>query len=57
MQRRRVTKSVFAAGTAKRTAEMLRRKSPLEDQVDQDRPRKTGINLPSFTSLNAFFHD
>lgn len=45
-------KSVFAAGTAKRTAEMLRRKSPQvsqdeKDQLDQptDRSRKTGSNL------------
>lgn len=27
---------------------MLRRRSPLEDQLDQDRPRKTGTNLPFF---------
>lgn len=45
-------KSVFAAGTAKRTAEMLRRKSPQvspdeKDPLDQptDRPRKAGGNL------------
>lgn len=45
-------KSVFAAGTAKRTAEMMRRKSPQvspdeKDPLDQptDRPRKAGSNL------------
>lgn len=45
-------KSVFAAGTAKRTAEMLRRKSPQisedeEEQLEQppDRSRKAGCYL------------
>lgn len=53
-------KSVFAAGTAKRTAEMLRRKSPQvsqdqKDQLDQpmDRSRKAGSNL-LLTFLTSF---
>lgn len=53
-------KSVFAAGTAKRTAEMLRRKSPQvsqdqKDQLDQpmDRSRKAGSHL-LLTFLTSF---
>lgn len=49
MMRNSSPKSVFAAGTAKRTAEMLRRKSPQvpQDEKDQptDRSRKAGSNL------------